>query len=164
MASVVIEKRSELTTVTPMMKQYLEVKENYPDFILMYRLGDFYEAFEESAKKLSNWLDLVLTSRDLGLENRVCMVGFPYHVSEEYFKKILEHAPIAVIENDTVSIKDGNPCEDFDLTEEEMQEFDGDISEPAGIDDKDLLESIKSIDNEIAQKLYVLLDGKVIIS
>ena len=150
--------------VSPIYKKYKEVALKHINHIVLYRLGDFYEAFEDSAQKLSDWLDLTLTSRDFGLESRVSMVGFPYHISEEYFKKILEHAPIAVMENDNVSIKDVNPCEDFDLTEEEMQEFDGDISEPAGIDDKDLLETIKSIDNEIAQKLYILLDGKVIIS
>jgi hypothetical protein len=67
-------------------------------------------------------------------------------------------------EQSNISTKEDLPCEDFDLSEEEMKEFDGDISEPTDVDDKELLESIKSIDTEIAQKLYVLLDGNVIIS
>ena len=66
MASVVIEKRSELTTVTPMMKQYLEIKSEYEGYILFYRLGDFYECFFEDAVVASKVLDLVLTGRECG--------------------------------------------------------------------------------------------------
>ena len=59
MAAVIIEKRSELTTVTPMMKQYLEIKAEYEGYILFYRLGDFYECFFEDAVVASKVLDLL---------------------------------------------------------------------------------------------------------
>ena len=60
----VIERRSELEVVTPMMKQYLEVKEEYSEYILLYRLGDFYECFYEDAIIASRELELTLTERD----------------------------------------------------------------------------------------------------
>ena len=66
MAREVIENRKELTNVTPMMKQYLEVKEEYSDYILLYRLGDFYECFFEDAVIASRELELTLTARDCG--------------------------------------------------------------------------------------------------
>ena len=62
----VINKRAELKTVTPMMRQYLDVKEQYDGYILMYRLGDFYECFYEDAVIASRELEITLTSRDCG--------------------------------------------------------------------------------------------------
>ena len=68
-----IEKRSDLKTVTPMMRQYLDVKSNYEGFILFYRLGDFYECFFEDAVTASRELALTLTSRDCGDGKRAAM-------------------------------------------------------------------------------------------
>ena len=62
--TIVIDKRSDVTTVTPMMKQYMDVKAQYEDYILMYRLGDFYECFFEDAIIASRELELTLTGRD----------------------------------------------------------------------------------------------------
>ena len=62
----VIERRSDITTVTPMMRQYLEVKEEYDGYILLYRLGDFYECFFDDAMIASKELELTLTGRDCG--------------------------------------------------------------------------------------------------
>ena len=78
-----------LAEVTPMMKQYLEIKKDNPDSILFFRLGDFYEMFADDAKLASRELDLTLTSRDHGKhekppEERVPMCGIPYHASEAY--------------------------------------------------------------------------------
>lgn len=65
--------------VTPMMAQYLSVKEKYKDSILFFRLGDFYEMFFDDAKLVSRELNLVLTGKDCGLEERAPMCGIPYH-------------------------------------------------------------------------------------
>ena len=65
--------------MTPMMQQYFEIKNQYPDYILMYRLGDFYEMFYEDAQTASAELDLTLTGRDCGEEDRAPMCGVPYH-------------------------------------------------------------------------------------
>ena len=86
----VIERRSELKTVTPMMKQYLEVKEEYDGYILMYRLGDFYECFYEDAIIASRELELTLTARDCGDGKRAAMCGVPFHKSDVYVGKLVE--------------------------------------------------------------------------
>ncbi len=76
---------------TPMMKQYWEVKNTCPDAILLYRLGDFYEMFFEDAKTASRELDLVLTGRDCGQEERAPMCGIPYHSCEGYIAKLVKN-------------------------------------------------------------------------
>ncbi len=85
-----IEKRSDLKTVTPMMRQYLDVKSNYEGFILFYRLGDFYECFFEDAVTASRELSLTLTSRDCGDGKRAAMCGVPFHKSDVYIGKLVE--------------------------------------------------------------------------
>ena len=90
MAAVVIEKRSELTTVTPMMKQYLEIKSEYEGYILFYRLGDFYECFFEDAVVASKVLDLVLTGRECGDGKRAAMCGVPFHKADVFIGKLVE--------------------------------------------------------------------------
>lgn len=80
---------------------YTKVQNQYPDSIVAYRLGDFYEFFDNSAKVTSELCDLTLTGRDCGLENRVPMTGVPYHSADMYFKKILEKHKLAVIESDS---------------------------------------------------------------
>lgn len=80
---------------------YTKVQNQYPDSIVAYRLGDFYEFFDDSAKVTSELCDLTLTGRDCGLENRVPMTGVPYHSANMYFKKILETHKLAVIESDS---------------------------------------------------------------
>lgn len=80
---------------------YTKVQNQYPDSIVAYRLGDFYEFFDNSAKVTSALCDLTLTGRDCGLENRVPMTGVPYHSADMYFKKILETHKLAVIESDS---------------------------------------------------------------
>lgn len=76
--------------LTPMMQQYLETKEQCKDCILFYRIGDFYEMFFEDAEVASRELELVLTGRDCGLENRAPMCGIPYHAYEGYVSKLIE--------------------------------------------------------------------------
>ena len=90
MAAIVIEKRSELTTVTPMMKQYLEIKAEYDGYILFYRLGDFYECFFEDAVVASKVLDLVLTGRECGDGKRAAMCGVPFHKADVFIGKLVE--------------------------------------------------------------------------
>lgn len=76
--------------LTPMMQQYLEIKEKYKDCILFYRLGDFYEMFDEDAKIASKELEITLTGRDCGLDERMPMCGVPYHAYETYAQKLIE--------------------------------------------------------------------------
>ena len=70
--------------VTPMMKQYLEIKEENEDLVVFFRLGDFYEMFFDDAEKISRELELTLTGKSCGLEERVPMCGIPYHAASSY--------------------------------------------------------------------------------
>ena len=76
-------------SLTPMMKQYLEIKEKYPDCILFFRVGDFYEMFFEDGKTASRALELVLTGKDCGLEERAPMCGIPYHAASTYISRLI---------------------------------------------------------------------------
>ncbi len=75
--------------VTPMMKQYLETKKEYPDCILFYRLGDFYEMFFDDAVTASRELELTLTGKSCGLEERAPMCGVPFHAVESYLTRLV---------------------------------------------------------------------------
>ena len=89
--AIIINKRAEVTFLTPMMKQYMEVKEQYPDYVLMYRLGDFYECFFEDAVVASKVLDLVLTGRECGDGKRAAMCGVPFHKADVFVGKLVEN-------------------------------------------------------------------------
>ena len=86
----ILQNRKELTTATPMMKQYLDVKDEYGDYIVLYRLGDFYECFFEDAVVASRELELTLTARDCGNGNRAAMCGVPYHKVDLYLGRLAE--------------------------------------------------------------------------
>ncbi len=150
-----IDEKNGVKTVEPVTpkkeapqyyKQYTELKETYPDCIILIRLGDFYEAFNDDAETLSDELDLTLTGRNVGFESRVPMVGFPYHVCDNYIDRIRKNHSVVIVEvnGDVVTLKktempvvkddlDDDEEEIEELTEQEMQEFDGDIQEPTGI-------------------------------
>ena len=76
--------------LSPMMQQYFAVKEQHPDEILFFRVGDFYEMFFEDAKKVSRELELALTGKDCGLEERAPMCGVPHHAAEIYIKRLID--------------------------------------------------------------------------
>lgn len=85
-------KRSEVdrTKISPVMQQYLEIKEKYEDTIIFFRLGDFYEMFFEDAMTASRELELTLTGKNCGLEERVPMCGVPYHAYKPYLDKLID--------------------------------------------------------------------------
>lgn len=76
--------------LTPMMQQYIETKKQYSDCILFYRLGDFYEMFFDDAKTVSKELELTLTGKDCGLEERAPMCGIPYHALDNYLTRLVD--------------------------------------------------------------------------
>lgn len=123
--------------VSPIWQKYQKLQKEHSDRILLYRLGDFYEVFGDNAVTLSDELGLTLTGRDFGLTSRVPMIGFPYHVADNYLQKIIQKHKVAIAETpDDVKLLP-EPEEDFDeLTEEEMREFDGDIEEPQDLDNE----------------------------
>lgn len=85
--------------MTPMMRQYLEIKENIGDAILFFRLGDFYEMFMEDAVLASGILEITLTARDAGMEERIPMCGIPYHAAGGYIRRLVsEGHKVAICE------------------------------------------------------------------
>lgn len=78
-----------MSGLSPMMRHYFEIKEKYKDCIVFYRLGDFYEMFFDDAKEVSQLLDLTLTGRDCGLEERAPMCGIPYHAADSYIARLV---------------------------------------------------------------------------
>jgi len=82
--------KAEVTSVhTPMMRQYLAIKAEYPDMIVLYRMGDFYEVFYDDAKRAAKLLDITLTSRGKSAGNPIPMAGVPYHAVEGYLAKLV---------------------------------------------------------------------------
>ena len=80
-----------MAELTPMMKQYLDLKQEYPDCILMFRLGDFYEMFFEDAELAARVLEIALTGRNCGLEERAPMCGVPHHSVDSYISRLIEN-------------------------------------------------------------------------
>lgn len=87
-------------TLSPVYTKYKTLKEKYSDYVIAYRLGDFYEILGKDAMTIASELDLTLTGRECGLTYRIPMVGFPYHAAEAYFAKIVKKHNLVICEND----------------------------------------------------------------
>lgn len=137
-----------------------------PTAVVALRLGDFYEVLGDNAVMLGNEMELTITSRDVGLKERVPMIGFPYHAAENYFAKIVRKHDLYIIENERETqfipslLHVDNRLIDEDtgeiLSEEEMREFDGDIYEPQGIDEPE-----PSVNQTIPKEVFALFGNKV---
>ena len=142
----------------PTYQKYTAYQAEHPTAIVAYRLGDFYEVLGDNAVMLGNEMELTITSRDVGLKERVPMIGFPYHAAENYFAKIVRKHDLYIIENERETqfipslLHIDNRLIDEDtgeiLSEEEMREFDGDVYEPQDIDEPETATK-QSIQNEI---------------
>ena len=168
MAELAEEEKAEQPqrTVSPMYQKYLDVQEKYPHAVVAMRLGDFYEVFGKNAEVLASELPLTLTGRDCGLESRVPMVGFPYHVSDVYFGKILSNGhTLVVMENDD-EVRELPAEQNVDLetgeilSEEEMREFDGDVEEPDFTDDEPDLD-LSAFDTEALAVLDEMFGSEI---
>ena len=150
-ANVIVEQpKIEQKQGSPMYLHYLSVKEQYKGCIVFYRLGDFYEMFGDDAKTAADVLNLTLTGRDCGLDERVPMTGIPFHAAENYITKLVSAGyKVAVCEpleghtektvnrvisqnsesKQVIDVETGEIIpEELSITE--MQKFDGDIEEP----------------------------------
>ena len=90
----------EQPKISPLYTRYMTLVEKYPTTLIALRVGDFYEIFGDAAERVAEKLELTLTSRDFGLEERVPMVGFPYHRVDVYRDKIRQFSSIAIAESD----------------------------------------------------------------
>ena len=84
---------------SPLFQEYSKFVEQYPGCAIAYRVGDFYELFGKNAVAISNELDLTLTSREMGLDKRLPMIGFPYHCAERYFEEIAKKHKLVIVED-----------------------------------------------------------------
>ncbi len=118
---------------TPMMQQYFSIKEDYKDCILMYRLGDFYEMFFDDAKEASEILEIALTGRECGQEERAPMCGVPFHAVDSYIAKLIENGKKVAICEQTE-----NPAETKGIVRREVVRVvtPGTILDSAALDDK----------------------------
>ena len=102
---LVIMQQKDITIKRPssFYQKYITFQQQYPQAVIAYRLGDFFEVLGDYAVTIANELNLTLTGRDCGLTERVPMIGFPYHASDVYFDKIALNHNLVTIENDVAS-------------------------------------------------------------
>ncbi|MDO5708436.1 MAG: DNA mismatch repair protein MutS [Andreesenia angusta] len=122
-----------MAKLTPMMKQYMDIKEKHQDSILFFRLGDFYEMFFDDALKASKELEITLTARDCGLKEKAPMCGVPYHSSDGYIRKLIEKGyKVAICEQ----VED--PSEAVGIVKRDVIKIitSGTVSDPKMLDEK----------------------------
>ena len=130
--------------------KYMEIQNKYPNHVVAYRLGDFYEIFGYNAKLIADKLDLTLTGRDCGLKERIPMVGFPYHCAELYFNKILKFAPLAVVENMDVTVR-----------EQELAALEKIDYETGEVLTDTLQETVDNLDKDALYKLFEIFGDEI---
>ena len=133
--------------------RYMQIQDKYPDYVIAYRLGDFCEIFGDNAKLVANKLDLTLTGRDCGLEERIPMVGFPYHCAELYFNKILKFAPIAVVENMDVTVREQELAA--------LEKIDYETGEVLTEETDTLQETVDNLDKDALYKLFEIFGDEI---
>jgi DNA mismatch repair protein MutS len=119
--------------ITPIRRQYLRIKQKYPQAIVFFRLGDFYETFDEDARLASRELEIVLTSREMGKGHRVPMAGIPYHALDNYLARLINRGyKVAICEQVT------RPGETKGLVQREVVRLvtPGTVVEPSLLDSK----------------------------
>ena len=125
------EKKDVPLQASPLYQKYMRFQNQYPQSVIAYKVGDFFEVFGENAVKISNAFDLTLTGRDCGINERVPMIGFPYHASDIYFHKISERFDLVVVEDNVatpyeITDKEENEptmYENTDILDEDLQEM-----------------------------------------
>lgn len=160
---------------------YLKLVERHEGFLILYRLGDFYEAFGDHATTLSSELNLTLTGRDVGLDERIPMTGIPYHAVDNYVNKLIDHGYKVILAEDLDNVLEFKPFDDEEpeeLSEEEMRKFDSyvdndddelpTVSQIIGSENdenecNEILdaESAKAFDKEAMCILFELFDNKI---
>ena len=116
---------------TPIRQQYLRIKRKYPQAIVFFRLGDFYETFDEDARITSRELEIVLTSREMGKGNKVPLAGIPYHALDNYLARLINRGyKVAICEQVT------KPGETKGLVQREVMRLvtPGTVVEPSLLD------------------------------
>ena len=167
---------------SPYYLTYLKLIERHEGFLILLRIGDFYEALKDHATTLASELNLTLVGRDCGLEERVPMVGIPYHAIDTYVNKLIDRGYKVILAEDLDNVIEFKDVDEYDepeeLTEEEMRQFDSYVDEDEELptvskivteydqdedDDRDILDnqSINAFDKEALCIISDLLDGEI---
>ena len=153
----VVEQPKQENSVSTVYTKYMNYQNKYPNSVICYRLGDFYEVFGEFAKKVAEHLNLTLTGRECGLKERVPMVGFPYHVSDNYFKKANELFDLVVVDGNNETHYSKYEPETY--VEENIDMETGEIiTSPETEDDL-----IDSFDKKLLLDISILLEDQIIV-
>jgi len=145
---------------SPMYQHYMNIQAQYPDSIIACRLGDFYEVFGSNAVTIAEELDLTLTGRDCGLDERVPMIGFPYHAAELYFAKMVQHGHKIAVAEDLENVREFIIDDSENLIDTTTGEVLKSVSDPSESDDDVLArerEIAKAFDKDALIKLSDLL-------
>ena len=183
---ILSEKKPVETPTSPVFQRYLKCMETTPGAVIAMRVGDFYEIFGNPAIDIGHKIGLTITSREVGLPERVPMIGLPYHASDIYFKKITEFYNLMVVEdNKSKTSSKYYPCackneanyddydeDDEELTEEEMREFDGDFDEEEipvvkhqeSDDFEEMKAKVKAFDQDALLLITEIIGDELIIS
>ena len=126
--------------VNPLYARYRAAEQEKPESVVLIRVGDFYEIFGDRAKETADLLNLTLTSRDVGLPERIPMCGFPWHVTEQYVEKILEHRSVCILEPDSEPVYISSHAKDETREPSQPTEPVAEASEEPVFDDAELTE------------------------
>ena len=151
--------------VSPVYRQYLEAQKINPQAVVLLRVGDFYEVMGENARAVAEELDLTLTSRDVGLPERVPMCGFPYHVTEVYIEKILARHGVLLAEDGQepkyiLSHAEALQAEQAEISEEPEQESLSEIVERDEDEIAELQELFSEEEGEIKDPELIPIDDE----
>src|SRR3954454_22316264 len=125
------ETSASFKATPPIRRQYLQIKQRFPDTILLFRLGDFYETFEDDADTAARVLDIVLTSREMGKGVRVPMAGIPHHAADGYIARLVAAGHKVAICEQIGGLDRGRTLIDRDVTRIVTP---GTVTEPAMLD------------------------------
>ena len=151
--------------VSPVYRQYLEAQKANPQAVVLQRVGDFYEVMGENARTVADELDLTLTSRDVGLPERVPMCGFPYYASDAYIEKILDRHGVLLVEDGQepkyiLSHAEALQAEQAEISEEPEQESQSEIVERDEDEIAELQELFSEEEEEIKDPELIPIDDE----
>ena len=139
--------------LSPYYARYIEIGERYPNNVIIQKLGDFYEIFDEYAVEISDKLDLTLTSRDFGFKSRTPMIGFPYHAADNYINKIRQYYNVTIIDGNDIKELPQIVIVDGTMIDKETGEI---LNE--GVCEQ---QTPSLLDNELIQYLNEIMDNKI---
>ena len=159
------EQDDEEVFVSPVYRQYLEAQKANPQAVVLQRVGDFYEVMGENARIVADELDLTLTSRDVGLPERVPMCGFPYYASDAYIEKILDRHGVLLVEDGQepkyiLSHAEALQAEQAEISEEPEQELSSEIVERDEDEIAELQELFSEEEEEIKDPELIPIDDE----